>query len=69
MFAAPLRMRALPLAIGLIWLACESHFSPRFFAATVEYGLSEIMGGMSIPKTAAVRQPNVRTASIEDGGR
>lgn len=30
----------------LLWLSYESHFSPKFFVATVEASLAEIFGGI-----------------------
>lgn len=33
-------------ATVFLWLAFESHFSPAFFAATVETSLADIFGGI-----------------------
>jgi hypothetical protein len=33
-------------AVCLLWLSYESHFSPKFFVATVEASLAEIFGGL-----------------------
>ena len=69
MIVATIRLRALPLAVCLIWLACESHFSPRFFAANVKYSVSEIMSGMNITKAARMPQPRWQTAAMGVDGR
>jgi hypothetical protein len=39
-------LRAAPLALCLFWLAYESHFSPSFFASTMEQSVASILGGM-----------------------
>jgi hypothetical protein len=36
----------------LFWLSYESHFSPKFFIATVEASLAEIFGGLDHAITA-----------------
>ncbi len=69
MIVTSLRLRALPLGICLIWLACESHFSPAFFAANVQYSVSEIMGRMRIAEMAPGPKPRWRTAAIGANGR
>ncbi len=69
MTVTSLRLRALPLGVFLIWLACESHFSPAFFAANVQYSVSEIMGCMNIAKTTPGPLPRWQTASIGANGR
>lgn len=38
--------RAMPLAACLLWLACEAHFSPRFFMENVRISVAEIKGGL-----------------------
>jgi hypothetical protein len=38
--------RAAPLAVCLLWLAYESHFSPSFFVSTAEHGLASLVGGL-----------------------
>jgi len=39
-------LRSIPLAICLMWLGYEAHFSPAFFADTVETSIVSITGGM-----------------------
>jgi hypothetical protein len=39
-------VRSVPLALCLLWLAYESHFSPSFFVATLETGAVSIASGM-----------------------
>lgn len=39
-------VRSVPLALCLLWLAYESHFSPSFFISTVETGVVSIVSGM-----------------------
>jgi hypothetical protein len=34
------------LAVCLSWLAYESHFSPKFFVATVEASVADILGNI-----------------------
>jgi hypothetical protein len=38
--------RASLLALCLAWMAYESHFSPRFFAATVLKSVADIRAGL-----------------------
>ena len=38
--------RAAPLAVCLLWLAYESHFSPSFFLSTAGHGLASLVGGL-----------------------
>ena len=43
----PMTARLALFAGCLLWLSYESHFSPRYFAATVETSLADIFGGIS----------------------
>ena len=53
------------LATVCLWLAYESHFSPKFFIATVETGVADILGG--IETAIAEEYPaTLRTAAKQD---
>jgi hypothetical protein len=52
-------------ATVFLWLAYESHFSPKFFVATVETSLSDIFGGIE-HAIAAEYPATVRTAAKDD---
>ena len=50
----------------LLWLAYQSHFSPTYFAATVQTSLADIFGGISdsiAADNAATANPSVAAAS------
>jgi hypothetical protein len=64
--------RAAPLAVCLLWLAYESHFSPSFFLSTAGHGLASLVGGLEdvmlsdrpdVAKDTAAE--TVRTASAQ----
>ncbi len=50
-------IRALPLAICLFWLACESQFSPSFFVATLEQSVTSLAGGIDDVVSVEVARP------------
>jgi hypothetical protein len=64
--------RAAPLAVCLLWLAYESHFSPSFFLSTAGQGLASLVGGlqdvMLFDRSDVVKDTageTVRTASAQ----
>jgi hypothetical protein len=66
-------VRAAPLAVCLLWLAYESHFSTSFFLSTAEHGLASLVGGLEDVMLAdrsrsGPDKPEVmKTASANDG--
>ena len=50
----------------LLWLAYESHFSPKFFASTVEASLASMIGGAEQAIAADKNRATIRTAAKDD---
>ena len=61
-------VRTIPLAVCLLWLAYESHFSVNFFVTTLETGVASIAAGLDSTSTAD-RQTGFQTvlARTADG--